>query len=63
MEKFEKTDEEICKIGKGKDRQIGSAGDNRRGMKSRNKRKEGKERVKRKLRKKVKIIKIINFCN
>ena len=41
---LKKTDEEICKIGKGKDCQIGNAGDNRRGMKSRNKRKEGKER-------------------
>ena len=40
-----------------KDRHIGYAGDNRRGMKSRNKRKWGKrERVKRKLRKKVKVI-------
>ena len=34
-EEFEETDEEICKIGK-KDCQIGNAGDNRRGMKSRN---------------------------
>ena len=41
FEETDMTDEEICKIGK-KDRSIRNAGDNSRGMKSRNKRKWGK---------------------